>query len=222
MTDSEYLYFSDCYSAMLFSKQLHWISIIFNSINWVKSRTRRIQTSETSNIHARVESCLFIVSSRLTCSISSLPVFKSQPLGRLDTTNTHASTQAWTFEISDACIHRFRDSTQSILLKMIVCRINFSAIACWKAWHEYQLAVSLSHRKNVILTASWTIGEMYVNTMPLKLISWLIHTFITFVVIMIYMQELFSGTAYSIKSENHFGNISNQYFFRLHFYENFS
>ena len=44
------------------------------------------------------------------------------------------------------------------------------------------------------------------------------HTFITFVV-MIYMQESFSGTAYSIKSENHFGDISNQYFFRDHFYE---
>ena len=52
---------------------------------------------------------------------------------------------------------------------------------------------------------------MYVNTMPSKLIMTNKHTFITFV--MIYMQELFSGTAYSIKSQNHFENISNQYFF---------
>ena len=125
MTDSEYLYFSDCYSAMLFSKQFHWTTIIFNSIHWVQSRTRWTQTSEISNIHARVESYTFIVSSHSTCLIASLPVFKSQPIGWLDTMTMYASTRTWTFEISDICIHRFRDSTPWLLLKMIVYRIKF-------------------------------------------------------------------------------------------------
>ena len=178
MTDSEYLYFSDCYSAMLFSKQFHWILIIFNSINWVKSQTRRMQTSETSNIHARVESCLFIVSSRPTCWIAPLPVFKSQPLGRLDTMNMHASTQAWTFEISNACIHRFRNFTQSILLKMIVWGNKFSAIACWKACTN----ISWQYLSPIVKKSFWPLyerSERCMSTQCPQNWSWLINTLLS-------------------------------------------
>ena len=101
---------------------------------------------------------------------------------------------------------------------------------CWKWSYKVSNSVQLlaeQHGTNIswqylspivkkfILTGLWTIGEMYVNTMPFKLnmTKYTLYHVCLFITFMIYMQELFSGTAYSIKSQNHFENISNQYFF---------
>ena len=135
---AEYLYFSDCYNVMLFSQQLHSISIIFNSTHWVESRTRRTQTSEISNIHVRVEACILIVSSHPTCSIVSLPDWSH---------NRSDDLIRW------VCMLRLghgRSKFQmpastdfNILLNEYCWKwLKFSEIACWKAWHY-------SSRKNI-------------------------------------------------------------------------
>ena len=116
------------YGAMLFSKQLHWnlirFTIIFNSNHGVKSRNRWMQISEISNVHVRVEACIFIISSRPSGCDLKTGSDAIEQVRRLDMMNRHDSTRAWMFEISDVCVHRVRDCTQWILLKMIVVQWN--------------------------------------------------------------------------------------------------
>jgi len=114
--------------AMLFSKQLNWnllrFTIIFNSNHGVESRNRWMQISEISNVHVRVEACVFIVSSHLIGFDLKTGSDAIRQVGWLDTMNIYDSTRAWMFEISDVCVRRVRDCTQWILLKMIVVQWN--------------------------------------------------------------------------------------------------
>ena len=114
--------------AMLFSKQLHWnlirYTIIFNSNHGVESRNRWMQISEISNVHVRVEAYIVIVSSHpIGCDLKTGSDAIRQ-VEWLDTMDMYDSTRAWMFEISDVCVHRVRDCTQWILLKMIVVQWN--------------------------------------------------------------------------------------------------
>ena len=101
-------------------------TIIFNSIDWVESRNRWMQTSEISNVRVWVEACILIVSSHPSGCDLNPGSDTIEQVGWLDTMGMHDSTRTWMFEMSDVCVRRVRDSTQWVLLKMIEIECN-----CW-------------------------------------------------------------------------------------------